>query len=179
MQTFFCGCCGKQFPTLHKHSHHKTPRALGGKDTPDNLIEICPSCHDTLHSVAYRMLSKKTSHSQLIDSLALIFVDNKKAQDTCFQLAINVRNAQILSQEKGLGPNHIINIGTSLRKFFKPLITNRARELKLSQESYLRMLIFNDITKRFGITVSLTEENHLMSQIKKEKSNTLIKRDEQ
>jgi len=146
----------------------------GGKIPQITSLRFVPLV--TIHCIQSPI---ECSHSQLIDSLALIFVDNKKAQDTCFQLAINVRNAQILSQEKGLGPNHIINIGTSLRKFFKPLITNRARELKLSQESYLRMLIFNDITKRFGITVSLTEENHLMSQIKKEKSNTLIKRDEQ
>jgi hypothetical protein len=177
MQTFFCGCCSKHFPTIHKHTHHKDPRALGGKDTPDNLIEICPSCHDTLHAIAYRMLSKKTTQAQIMDSLALIFIDNKKAQDVCLELATKVRNAQIHSQEKGLGPNHIINIGTSLRKFYKPLIMNRYKELNLSQESYIRMLILNDLAKRFNLSVSLTEENHLMGKIKKEKSNTSINRE--
>ena len=176
MELFICGCCSKQLPTLHKHVHHKIPRALDGKDIPDNLIELCPGCHDTLHSIAYRMLSKKTTQTQIMDSLALIYVGNKKAQDTCLQLALNVRNSVIISQEKGLGPNHLINIGTTIRKYYKPLIMNRYRELNISQESYLRMLILTDLAKRFKLNVSLTEENDLLRKIKKEKTNVFIER---
>lgn len=178
MEIFSCGCCEKTYPTLHRHIHHRMPRALGGKDTPDNLISICPGCHDTLHSIAYRMLSKNVSMIQIVDSLALIFVGNKKAQNTCLELAVNVRNAQIEVKEKGLGPNHLISIGTILRKYFKPLIINRYRELHLTQESYIRMLILQDLCKRFNLNTSLTEENQLISCIKKEKSNKFINRGE-
>jgi len=177
MEVFSCGCCSKTLPTLHKHVHHKLPRALGGKDIPDNLIELCPACHDTLHSIAYKMLSKKSSSTQMIDSLSLIYIGNKKAQETCLQLAMAVRNAHIHAKEKGLGPNHLVNIGTTIRKYFKPLIMTRYRELNISQESYLRMLILSDLAKRFNLNVSLTQENQLLSQIKKEKSNALIERD--
>lgn len=169
MEIFVCGCCSKKFPTLHRHVHHKMPKALGGKDTSDNLIEICPSCHDTLHSIAQKMMNKGVSPTQITDSLALIYIDNKKAQETCLELAINVRNAHIQVKEKGLGPNHIIALSTTLRKYYKPLVMNRARELNISQESYIRMLILQDISKRFNINANLTEENRLISYIKKEK----------
>jgi len=177
MDTFVCGCCSNKFPTIHKNIHHKTPRALGGKDISDNLIELCPSCHDALHAVAHKMLSKKTSHSQIIDSIALIFLNNKKAQEICFDLAVNVRNAQIHANEEGLGPNHLIQIGTTLRKYFKPLIMNRYKELNLTQDSYIRMLILTDIMRRFNLqNVSLAEENRLINYIRKEKTNPAIER---
>lgn len=173
-QFFVCGCCLKRFPTLHKHAHHKTPKALGGKDTQDNLIEICPGCHDSIHAIAHRMLSKNVSMTQIIDSLALIYIDNKKAQETCLLLATNVRNAEIQVKEKGLGPNHIIAIGTTIRMYYKPFIMSRYRELNISQESYIRMLILQDLSKRFNINANLTEENRLISYIKKEKKNKSI-----
>lgn len=172
MDIFVCGCCANKFPTIHKNTHHKMPRSLGGKDTPDNLVELCPSCHDALHAIAYKMLSKKISPTQISDSLALIFLNNRKAQDICLGLATNVRNAQILVNEEGLSPDHLVQIGTTLRKYFKPLIMSRYRELNLSQESYIRMLILNDLIKRFNLNkISLTEENRLINYIKKEKSN--------
>ena len=180
MDIFVCNCCDTKYPTLHKHTHHKVPKALGGKDTPDNLIEICPKCHDTLHAIAHRLLNKGVSLAQITDSLALIYVSNKKAQATCLELAINVRNAQIQTKENGLSPNHLISIGTILRKYYKPLIMHRSQELRLSQDSYIRMLILQDLAKRFNINANLTEENKLISYIKKEKkkSKKLIDREE-
>lgn len=169
-ELFICGCCSNKYPGIHKHVHHKTPKALGGKDTLDNLIELCPSCHDSLHAIAHRLLDKRTTQAQIMDSLALIFLNNKKAQDTCLQLALSVRNAKIQAQEKGLGSNHIIQIMTSLRNYYKPLIMHRYRELNITQESYLRMLILNDLSKRFNLNVTLTEENALLKHLKKEKS---------
>jgi len=179
MDIFVCGCCSNKFPTIHKNAHHKTPRALGGKDTKDNLIELCPSCHDALHAIAYKMLSKKTSQTQIVDSLALIFSGNVNAQNICMDLALKVRNAQIHAKEEGLSQNHLIQLSLTLRKYFKPLIMNRYRELKLTQESYIRMLILNDLTKRFNLTgISLAEENRLINYIKKEKANPLIERND-
>jgi len=169
-ELFICGCCSSRFPTIHKHVHHKIPKALGGKDTLDNLIELCPSCHGSLHAIAYRLLGKKTSQTQIIDSLSLIFPKNKPAQDICLQLALNVRNAKIQSQEKGLGANHIIQIGTTLRNYYKPMVMSRYRELNLTQESYIRMLILSDLAKRFNLNVTLTEENNLIKNIKKDNS---------
>lgn len=170
MALFVCGCCGERFPTIHKNVHHKIPRSLGGKDIQSNLIELCPGCHDALHAIAYRMMSKKVSRMQVLDSIALIYPQNKKAQELCLELALNVRNAMIDSQEKGLGPDHIVNLTTTLRMYYKPLIANRIRELNTSQENYIRGLILSDLAKRFNLQISLVEEKMLMDNIKKQKS---------
>jgi len=49
----------------------------------------------------------------------------------------------------------------------------------LTQESYIRMLILQDVAKRFNLTANLLEENRLITYIKKEKSNSFIDRGEQ
>jgi hypothetical protein len=143
---------------------------LGGKDTLDNLIEICPNCHDALHAIAHKLKDKKTSRAQIMDSLALIYPDNKKAQDVCLELALNVRNAMIDAAERGLGPHHLISISTVIRNYYKPMITHRVRELNISQEAYIRGLILSDIAKRFNLNISLSEEKLIMANIKKQKS---------
>lgn len=42
-----CQDCGAVFtPDLKSfHIHHKTPRALGGSNDPDNLALLCGKCH--------------------------------------------------------------------------------------------------------------------------------------
>jgi len=173
---FSCGCCENSFPELHKHTHHKKPKALGGKDTADNLIELCPGCHDALHNIAWKLTNKNHSHSQVIDTIHLIYKDNNVAKQRCLDLAVLVRDATIAKKEKVFGsgdPNDLINIGTSIRKHFKPMIQNRYRELKISQEAYIRGLIITDIAKRFNLPLNLVEENRLIKQIKKGRSHHL------
>ncbi|RME83142.1 MAG: HNH endonuclease [Caldilineae bacterium] len=42
-----CQHCGRQGPPLELH--HRLPEALGGRNHPDNLLALCPSCHDRAH----------------------------------------------------------------------------------------------------------------------------------
>ena len=163
-KAFRCGCCVELYPTLHKHTHHKTPKALGGKDTPDNLIDLCPQCHDALHNVAYKLLTNIHGQAKVIDSLTMIYKDNAKAKENCLELAIQVRNAMVLQKEKGLAPNDLVNISTTLRKQHKTLMEARVRELKKSQESYLRGLVLADLAGRFkDIPISSAEEDRLIN----------------
>jgi len=32
------------------HAHHKKFRSAGGDDAPENLLWVCLSCHDDIHS---------------------------------------------------------------------------------------------------------------------------------
>lgn len=41
-----CKYCGKAGVT---HSHHIKTKGSGGNDTEENLIELCPICHDLVH----------------------------------------------------------------------------------------------------------------------------------
>lgn len=41
-----CEFCKKQ---CHTHSHHIKTKGSGGDDTEENIIELCPICHDLAH----------------------------------------------------------------------------------------------------------------------------------
>jgi hypothetical protein len=150
MEIFVCGCCSEPFPTIHRHVHHKTPQALGGKDTPDNMIELCPGCHDTLHNVAYKLLNKHYSTASVLDSVRLVYKENTKAVEICTDLAIRVRDAMIRQREQGAHPDQLMQLNIRLRKRHKDLLSLRASALHLSQEDYLRMLIFRDLKVAFN-----------------------------
>ena len=43
-----CEHCGATGPYLELH--HRVPETLGGRFHPDNLVLLCPSCHDRAHA---------------------------------------------------------------------------------------------------------------------------------
>ena len=58
-----CCDCGEAIKGRDAHVHHKLPRALGGDDTPENLISLCSGCHSLKHmnlqaSLGRRFLEK-------------------------------------------------------------------------------------------------------------------------
>lgn len=167
---FACGCCKGKFPSLYKHTHHKTPRALGGKDTPDNLIDICPGCHDAIHGTAWKLANKKMADSKAIDAVHLIYKENEGAIKMCLELAYKVRNAMLVGGETELSQDAVVSIATTIRKRHKTLIAARVSELRTSQENYLRGLILTDLAKRFNLSLSATEEGRLIKQLKKGKT---------
>lgn len=170
---FPCGCCEQIFPSIHKHTHHKTPRALGGQDTPDNLIDLCPGCHDALHNVAYKLMTRRHGQAKVIESLSLIYKDNTLAKQRCLDLAVQVRNAMVVAKDRGdyKDPNELANVMTTIRKQHKVLIEARARELKLTQEAYVRGCVLADLSKRFNtLGINEAEETALIKQLKKRKS---------
>ncbi|MFJ8472178.1 HNH endonuclease [Kitasatospora sp. NPDC094011] len=40
-----CGLCGGDFPAELVDVDHRTPLALGGEDTDDNVWTLCRECH--------------------------------------------------------------------------------------------------------------------------------------
>lgn len=45
----------KNWLPIETEWHHILPKAMGGKDTWDNKIELCALCHDNVHAIMYRM----------------------------------------------------------------------------------------------------------------------------
>lgn len=45
-QRFACWRCGKSDPV---HAHHRLPKSQGGKDTPENCLVLCLTCHVYVH----------------------------------------------------------------------------------------------------------------------------------
>lgn len=78
--TFFkCEICGENFPTALHHEHHKVPKSLGGSDEKSNLSDLCSSCHQHLHTVAFMIVNPKRRH-EIDPTLIAIFgaEQNKK-----------------------------------------------------------------------------------------------------
>ncbi|QEP53354.1 putative endonuclease [Acinetobacter phage BS46] len=51
MKTGKCSNCG--FVGQDTHLHHIVPRSRGGRDTKENLIELCTDCHGKAHNVSF------------------------------------------------------------------------------------------------------------------------------
>ena len=168
---FQCGCCSNTFPEMYKHTHHKIPTSVGGPNTRENLIDLCPGCHDALHNVAYKLLSRKHQDSMVLDTIHMIFKSNTKAQKVCKELALNVRDAMIKSKEEGLGLDHVMSISTSLRKKYKDFVALRCRELGVSQEKYFRQLILQDLLSRYKCSgLNIAHEHEYIAHSKKKHS---------
>lgn len=163
--SFHCWCCREIFPSLHRHVHHKVPRSVGGPDTPENLVELCPGCHDALHNVAYKLLSPKISQAQIQDQLLLLYKDNSQAQKTCFELAKHVRNSILVERESGKDPDQLVSLSTSIRKRHKDLIAVYCREKRVSQEEYLRNLVLRHLATMHQLDV--VGEIQLLKTLKK------------
>lgn len=145
---FTCECCLQPTPDIYRNVHHEWPEALGGSNDPSNLRQLCAGCHDGLHAIANILLQRKLSRS-VTDQLLLIYPDNPKARENCLKLAEKVRDATIITRERGLPDNHPTEVSTTIRKKVKDVLRLRVGELRVSQEEYLRGLILQDLNKRF------------------------------
>lgn len=172
---FQCECCHEIFPAIHLHIHHRIPRATGGRDDPSNLCNLCPGCHDALHNIAYRLINKKVSYSSVLDMLRLIYPSNKKAQDTCLELAKHVRNAMLEAREKGGDKGQLYQVYASLLGHHKSYVVLRCKELNLSQEEYFRLLILKDIKSRYSLGFDPLVESKTVNAIKRTKARTLTR----
>jgi len=157
-EVFTCGVCRNIYPTIHRNIHHIKPRSVGGPDTLDNLIDLCPSCHDALHSIAHKLLNKKYSESTVIDSIGLIYKEDLDARRMCYKLAKNVRDALIKSKESALDPDQLVQISAVIKKRHKQYIAIWCKENRISQERYFRQLVLADIARKFNLGASFVSE---------------------
>jgi len=157
------------------HIHHRIPRANGGSDADSNLCALCPGCHDALHNAAHKLLNKKYNISAVVDALALIYPNNLRAQRICLELAIHVRDAIIRSREEGNPADHLYPLSTALLKSHKDHLVLRCKEMNLSQEEYLRLLVLRDIKTRFSLNLDPIAESRLVKAIKSSRARTLSK----
>lgn len=57
-----CHVCERDIPTGLANEHHVVPQAAGGKDGPREYL--CPTCHDTVHRAAEKMLGGRLSDAE-------------------------------------------------------------------------------------------------------------------
>lgn len=155
---FNCGCCGELFPEVHRNIHHKIPDAAEGPDSKDNLIELCPGCHDALHNLAYKLMSRTASNAQAYDQLNIIFKQNRKAIDICIDLAHKVRDAMINKREKGIqDPTYPVQLNTVLQHQHKELLALVCKDMKISQDAFVRSIILKELQQITGKKLSFVK----------------------
>jgi hypothetical protein len=91
------------------------------------------------------MLSRKSSASQIMDNLQIVYKENGKAIQECVKLAQLVRDSILSTKEKGHDQSQLMLINTILLKKHKDMLFVKCRELNISQEEYLRQLVFRDL----------------------------------
>jgi hypothetical protein len=79
VEGFNCQICRLPYPESLKHEHHKKPKALGGSDDSANRADLCHTCHNNLHLLAYILLNPKRKQ-ELEPTLNSIFPGKPELQ---------------------------------------------------------------------------------------------------
>jgi hypothetical protein len=164
---FQCYVCEEKFPSIHKHTHHKIPRSLGGKDTPDNLVELCPQCHDLLHNVAYKLISKKYNASFLEDMVKMVYKTNTGAVKRSFELAFLVRDELIQAKESEKNPNEFVDVYVRMRYKHKKKLHEWAKASNISLEDMVRNILLRAVSDKFNMTIDHKSESNAVRVNKK------------
>ncbi len=102
MKSFKCTICGGVYPDSLLHMHHKIPKALGGPDTPDNLVPLCQTDHNLLHSVAYMMVPNKSGGTRVDEiepTLSSIYPDEEPIRKRLIEYAGYAAREMFLKKE--------------------------------------------------------------------------------
>jgi len=87
LDTFACDCCGKVYPRISMHEHHKIKQAMGGKDTRANIAILDAHCHHALHQIEAAVKNEK-KRLYVPEMLRRLYPDNQKAREICLYLAM-------------------------------------------------------------------------------------------
>lgn len=98
MKTFRCEVCLKPFPESLKHEHHKIPKSLGGRDTPENMAKLCNADHMHLHAIAYMMINPKRK-AEIEPTVRAIFGPDTGAIRRLMELSQQVAKEMFLKKE--------------------------------------------------------------------------------
>ena len=98
MNFFNCEICAKKFPMSLHHEHHKIPKSLGGSDEKSNLADLCSSCHQHLHAVAF-MIVNPNRRQEIEPTLIAIFGADQDARRRMLQFSQMVAKEMILRKE--------------------------------------------------------------------------------
>lgn len=162
--------CKEIFPNLHKHTHHKVPKSLGGKDTRENLVDLCPQCHDLLHNIAYKLVSRKQSTVFLEDTAKMVYKNNQGAVERCMELAKLVRDEIIFSRENEKGQNDFVDLNIKMKYKYKKRLHEWAKSSGISLEDMARMIIFRALSEHYNMTIDCKAEANAV-RVNKKKGN--------
>lgn len=146
MNSFKCYICAEMFSSDFVNKHHKIPKALGGADTPDNLLNLCAGDHQNMHTLA-RMMRNPKRVGEVRSAVQSMFPQGA-AQSRCLELANLVNRSTVMSAEqKALDVEREIGIGLKLKKPYRDALQLIARDRGLSMANYTRKIIEDNIRR--------------------------------
>ena len=74
-----CQCCNGKSKDKRLQVHHKIFRSQNGKDTPDNLVVVCETCHKKIHDCTIVPKWKGKKHDILRHSTQVNVIANRLA----------------------------------------------------------------------------------------------------
>lgn len=145
---FTCYICSAEKPLDFVNKHHKVPKSLGGRDTRDNLIELCPGCHQEMHVIA-RMMRNPKRVGEVRTALQTTF-PGPVAQSRCVELAqLECRSKVLKRAEVDADVEREIAVGLKLKKPYRDALQLIARDRKMSMANYARKIMEGHIKSVF------------------------------
>jgi hypothetical protein len=168
---FKCEICHKTFPMSLNHEHHKIPKALGGKDTQDNLAQLDNACHNNLHAIAYMLVNQKR-RAEIEPTLIAIFPKDLNAQKRMFHLSQLVAREMLLKKEIRKEPDTEIRTSVELPSRYLELIKLAGYDMphkngrKAGVSKIIRVAIAEFLAKKFPL-----RKQEILSLLKPSKGN--------
>jgi hypothetical protein len=113
---------------------------MGGTDAPDNLVKLCPGCHQEMHAVA-RMMRNPKRVGEVKTALNMAF-PGPQAQARCVELAQLECRSKILNRAAvEADTEREIGVALKLKKPYRDALQLIARDRKLSMANYSRKIM--------------------------------------
>lgn len=128
-----CGICTETYNESLLETHHKVPRCLKGSDDPSNLIDICPVCHTSIHSLV-RLLKKDAGKAN--EFLHDNYGSNLKIHELLIQLA-----KVIIYEEENMEEKDHVLVFIKMPHPIHRMLSDLSKGSRISMSDYILSLI--------------------------------------
>lgn len=156
MQGFICQICQGAFPEALCHEHHKIPKSLGGSDSPDNMVMLCQTDHQLLHTVAYMMINPKRYH-EVEPTISSIYPGDMAIRLKVMEYANYAAREMALKKEIRKDADQETRLTIELPQLYIQLLRLAAFEIPRKNgkpvgiSTLLRLMIAEFLSKKFPI----------------------------
>jgi len=163
LDSFACDCCGKIFPRISMHEHHKIKKAQGGQDTRANIAILDAHCHHALHQIEASIRNEK-KRLFVPDLLKKLYPDNQKAREICLYLAMtamqgvdkdNPENKSAATDYTMFDTEELVHLTPpAVPPFIRDMVNRVVKDMRspkgkpIGVSRYLRFLIERDLRMR-------------------------------
>jgi hypothetical protein len=142
------------YPEALHHLHHKIPKALGGSDDPTNMVNLCQTDHQLLHTLAYMLINQKRKH-EVEPTLQSIYPGDLIRQKKVMEFAAYVAKEMALKKEIRKDADQESRVSVELPQLYLELLRLSGFDLPHPNgkprgvSSLLRVIIAEFLSRKF------------------------------